>query len=152
MSRLLTMVNGRPGATGSGAVVLVASGTAADLCWGRLAAPPPAGGGAAAVLIRVGDGGRVAKLLDWVLLPIARARVERLLARHRTAPARAAVYAVAPDCEAPTWVYRLGTPAAAYADSHLLSRVAGLRAIRAIVRWWTGCDATVAGLLVIGGR
>jgi hypothetical protein len=147
MTRLLTMVNGRPGATSTGAVVLLAARTPAGFCWRDFDAVSPVPDGRPAVLIRVGDGGRVAKLLDWLLLPFARARVER-----RLGAARAAVYAVAPDCEAPTWVYRLGSSASAYADSHLLPRTAGMRALRGIIRWWIGCDAAVAGLLVIGDR
>jgi hypothetical protein len=151
MTRLLTMVNGQPGATRVGSVVLLAARTPAGFCWRGLDTPAVPGS-TPAVLIRLGDGGRLAKLLDWLFLPFARARVERLLAAHGRSPSPAAIYAVAPDCETPTWVYRLGTAASAYADSHLLPRSTGMRLLRALVRWWTGCDSTVAGLLVIGSR
>jgi hypothetical protein len=152
MTRLLAMVNGRPGVTAAASVVLLAARAPAGFCWRGLdvASLPP--GTCPAVLIRVGDRGRLAQVADWLLLPFARARAERLLRRNHAAGSRADVYAIAPDCEAPTWVYRVGSPAAAYADSHLLPRRAGLRAIRALVRWWIGCDASVAGLLVIGAR
>jgi hypothetical protein len=152
MTRLLTMVNGRPDAAGPGAVVLLAAGRPAQFCWRDPEVASSAPARSPAILIRIGDGGRLAKLLDSLLLPFARARVERLLARRGSTGSRAAVYAVAPDCEKPTWVYRLGSPASAYADSHLLPRSGGMRALRAAVRWWTGCDSAVAGLLVIGGR
>jgi hypothetical protein len=147
MNQLLTMVNGRPGATGARAVVLLAAGTPAAFCWRGFDLASPVPGSCPAVLIRLGDGGRLAKLVDWLLLPFARARVERRLGASGTA-----VYAVAPTCEMPMWVYRLGSSASAYADSHLLPRSAGMRALRPIVRWWIGCDSAVAGLLVIGGR
>lgn len=152
MTRLLTMVNGRPDATGADAVVLLAARTPAGFCGRNLDIASPVSGSRPAVLIRLGDGGRLAKLLDWLLLPFARARVERRLAGRSNVTSRTAVYAVAPDCEAPTWIYRLGSPASAYADSHLLPRAAGMRALRAAVRWWIGCDSAVAGVLVIGGR
>lgn len=151
MSRLLTMIGGRAHATGAAPLVLVGAGTPAALCWYGLdaAATVPAGG-FPAVLIRVGDGGRLGRLLDWLLLPVARARVERLLARESVSVS--AVYAIAPDCDTPTWVYRVESSAAAYAQSHLLPRGAGWHTLRAAVRWWTGCDPAVAGLLVVGGR
>jgi hypothetical protein len=152
MTRLMAMVNGRSDAAGPGVIVLIAARTPAGLCWRGLEMGSLAPGTCPAVLIRLGDGGRLAKLIDWLLVPFARARAERLLGASHTAASRADVYAIAPDCEAPTWVYRVGSPAAAYADSHLLPRGAGLGAIRAAVRWWIGCDAGVAGLLVIGGR
>ncbi len=150
MSRLLTMIGGRAHETGAGSMVLVGSGTPAAVCLNRFDAATVPPGGCPAVLIRVGDGGALSRLLDWLLLPVARARVERRLRRDGAdAPA---VYAIAPDCETPTWVFRVESPAAAYAQSHLLPRGAGWQGVRAAVRWWTGCDPVVAGLLIVGGR
>jgi hypothetical protein len=101
-------------------------------------------------LIRIGDAGRLGRVVDWLLLPIARARIEQFLGRGGASAA--AAYAIAPDCDAPVWVYRVESPAADYAHSHLLPRGAGRQALRAAVRWWTGCDPAVAGLLIVGGR
>jgi hypothetical protein len=150
MSRLLAMIGGRAHGTGASAMVLLAAATPAAACWHRIdtGAVPP--GARPAILIRIGDGGRVARLLSWLLLPAARARIERVLGRGGIGTA--AVYAIAPDCETPTWVYRLDSPAAAYAQSHLLPGGAKWRAIRGAVRWWTGCDPAVSGLLIVASR
>ena len=98
-------------------------------------------------MIRLDKGGRLARLAQLLLLPLAQARVERLLKRADRA---AIAYAMAPTCEAPMWVYRIDSAAAAYAHSHLMPRGAGWQPLRAAIRWWTGCDPAIAGLLVVG--
>src|SRR5918999_3939214 len=138
MSRLLAILNGRSASAGGESVTLIVAAAPAALCWPGIDAEAPSPDRRAAVLIRLGDRGRLRKIVDWVLLPAARARAERLVARQDS-PSPAAVFAIAPDCDMPTWVYRVDSPAAAYADSHLLPRGAGPRALRAAVRWWIGC-------------
>lgn len=136
---------------GDPALVLLATRTPAALCWQRLDVESAIGPGQyPAVMIRVGDAGRLARLAQLALLPLARARVERQLAKY--AGGAAIGYAVAPTCEAPMWVYRIDSAAAEYAHSHLMPRGAGWGPMRAAIRWWTGCDPTVAGLLVVGAR
>jgi hypothetical protein len=128
---------------------LVASGTPAAICWrGLNGSVPVAANTLPAVLIQIGGCRRPVRIARWVLLPFARARVERLLGRGGASAT--AVYAIAPDCEAPMWVYRVGSPAATYAHTHLMPRGAGGRLLRGAVRWWTGCDPAVAGLLIVG--
>ena len=149
MKALLASFSRRHGMGGGGAVVLVATRTPAALCWRRLERSDAVGpGDSPAVLIRIGDCGRLARIARWLLLPFARARAERQLAAYGVAGA--AGYAIAPTCEAPMWVYRVDSVAAAYAHSHLMPRGAGWRPLRAAVTWWTGCDPAVAGLLVVG--
>jgi hypothetical protein len=150
MSRLLAMLNRRRAAHPP--VVLLAACTPATMCSRPVHAPAVSQEPSCpAVLIRIGDRGRLAQLIDWLLLPFARARAERLLVRQGVA-SPVAVYALAPDCEAPTWCYRLDSAAASYAHTHLVPQGTGWRAVRRAVRWWTGCDPLVAGLLLVGER
>jgi hypothetical protein len=99
-------------------------------------------------MITVGDAGRLARLVQLLLLPVARARVERQLAK--CGQGASIGYAVAPTCDAPMWVYRIDSAAATYAHSHLMPRGTGWKPLRAAMRWWTGCDPAVAGLLLVG--
>ena len=131
------------------AIVLVATRTPAALCWERLDVASALGPGQSpAVMIRVGDAGRLARLAQLLLLPLARARVARELAK--AGGGETIGYAVAPTCEAPMWVYRIDSTAATYAHSHLMPRGAGWGPLRDAIRWWTGCDPAVAGLLLVG--
>jgi hypothetical protein len=148
MTSGLRMFNRGPGSTGDGDLALVAARTPAALCWIRLdLASAARGGRCPAVLIRVDEGSRLTRLAHLLLLPLARARVERQLARFGGGFSG---YAVAPTCDAPMWVYQVDSAAAAYAHSHLMPRGAGWGALRAAIRWWTGCDPAVAGLLLVG--
>jgi hypothetical protein len=131
--------------------VLVADGSPVAFCWrGFRSAPAARHGEPLAVLIRIGDTGRLTRLCRWMLLPVARVRARRILAAH--AVRRTAAFAIAPSCEAPTWVYELDSPAAVYADANLLPRPAGWRSLRDAVRWWTSCDVSIGALLVVGER
>jgi hypothetical protein len=103
-----------------------------------------------AALIEIGNGSRIARLAAFLLLPFARTRAERLLARCGAVHATA--YAMAPDHRAPVWIYPIHTAAAAYAHTHLLPKGTGWRWLRAAIRRWTGCDAAVGALLVVGHR
>ena len=148
MTAALRAFGARPGWRGDAELMLVATLTPAALCWRWLDLESAIGAGhCPAVLIRLDKGGRLARLAQLLLLPLAQARVERLL---KGADRAAIAYAMAPTCEAPMWVYRIDSAAAAYAHSHLMPRGAGWQPLRAAIRWWTGCDPAIAGLLVVG--
>jgi hypothetical protein len=148
MSALLRAFTRRHGARGGAPLVLVATRTPAAICWRRLEIGSTiAPGECPAVLIRMGDGGKLARMAQLLLLPFAKARVERQLARWSASGVVG--YAVAPSCETPMWVYRVDSAAASYAHTHLMPRGTGWKAVRAAIRWWAGCDPAVAGLLVV---
>jgi hypothetical protein len=147
MSAALRVFGRRYKTAGEAPLVLVATRTPAAACWEPLdIASAVSAGECPAVLIQMSDAGRLARIAQLVLLPLARARVERQLTRWGAAGSTG--YAVAPSCDAPMWVYRIDSAAATYAHSHLMPRGAW-GPLRDVLRWWTGCDPAVAGLLVI---
>ena len=120
-------------------------------CWEGLASLPT--GGYLAVALRLDAPGRLRHLADLLTLPVRVAGAASVLARCGAVPVGR--YGVSPDLGSPTVVYPLNGPASRYAERHLLP--GGRRRwpfviLRKVLSWWTGCDVSLGGVLVIGRK
>src|SRR5579872_6252721 len=94
----------------------VKPGPMREQCRRALSALPP--GGALVLARRLGAGGWARRLAALLTLPLWLAAAERVLRGGGATGVRR--YGVSPDLRAPAVVFPLGTPAARYAEAHLL--------------------------------
>jgi hypothetical protein len=105
-----------------------------------------------ALAARLDQPGRLARLAALAGLRWRVRALGRKLARAGAAPAGR--FGLFPSVEAPTVVYEIGSPAAAYAERRLLARPgAGLGGVlHRVVGRASGCSASLAGVLVVGRK
>ena len=134
-------------------VVLDATASGGDLrgrCQAALAALPAGGG--LAIAVGLNGGGRLRRLIGSLTLPFRMARAENTLAGCGATGVQR--YGVYPDLHSPTVVFPLRTPAAWYAEEHLVpgpcSPLAGM--IRKIFRRCLGFDPSLGAVIVVGSK
>jgi hypothetical protein len=127
-----------------------AGGPAREACQETLARLPP--GGALAVAIRLDTGGRLRRLGRLLMLPLRMALAGRSLTRCGAASVQR--YGVFPDLRTPAVVFPLGTPAARYAEEHLVPgpRQWFLAVIRKVLTRCLGYDPSLGAVLVVGRK
>jgi hypothetical protein len=126
------------------------AGPAREKCRELLAALPS--GGALAITIRLDTGGRLRRLGTLLSLPLRMALAERKLAQCGAKAVQR--YGVAPDLRSPAIVFPLGTPAARYAEEHLIPgpRKWLLAVIRKGLTRCLGYDPALGAVLVVGTK
>lgn len=109
-------------------------------------------GGVLVVVLRLDQPGRLSRLAAMLALPIRLGAAERALGRAGAVPAGR--YGLFPSLESPTLIYPLSGPAAVYAEHYLVPSVTSSPAsiARAALRRWTGCDASLGAVLVLGRK
>jgi hypothetical protein len=109
-------------------------------------------GGGLAIAIRLDGRSRLRRLGTLLTLPIRMALAERTLAWCGTTSVQR--YGVTPDLRAPTVVFPLDTPAARYAEEHLVPgpRNWFLAVLRKALTRCLGNDPSLGAILVVGRK
>lgn len=109
-------------------------------------------GGTLAITFRLGASGRVGRLKALLALPLRMAMAERVLKGCGATCVQR--YGVTPSLETPAVIFPLGTPAARYAETHLIpgSTKRLLSLMRKILTHCMGYDPSLGAILIVGRK
>jgi hypothetical protein len=104
------------------------------------------------IAVELRNRGRLGRIIELLGLRARMARATESL----TACGAVVVglFGVTPDLGSPTVIYRLSSPAARYAEQHLLAGSQSLTValVQKVLSLWTGRDSTLGAVLVIGRK
>jgi hypothetical protein len=109
-------------------------------------------GGALAIALPLEARGRLGRLGALLTLPHRIARAEKILSQCGATSVQR--YGVTPDLRTPAVIFPLGTPAARYAEEHLVPgpRKWVLAVVRKVLTYCLGYDPSVGAVLVVGRK